>query len=126
MHMFLVRRLQKIYEKVQNMSNVLIPFVMKEWDFKNRNVQSLWNRLDSRDQEMFPFTMQNFDWQSYLENLVKGIRIYLLKDDMKTLERSKIKLNRFYYIHHSILILMLLLACWSLYSIYFAIFHETP
>lgn len=121
MHL-LICRLQKIYEKVQKMSNVLNPFLIKEWGFKNTNVQSLWSRLDSQDQEMFPFTMQNFDWHSYMDNYVKGIRIYLLKDDMKTLERSKVKCNRFYYIHHSILISMLFLACWSLYSVYSAIF----
>ncbi|OXU23345.1 hypothetical protein TSAR_015221, partial [Trichomalopsis sarcophagae] len=76
--------------------------------FKNTNVQNLWTRLDSQDKQLFPFTMQNFDWHSYLDNCMKGIRIYLLKDDMKTLESSKVKYNKFYYIHHSILISMFL------------------
>ncbi|OXU24630.1 hypothetical protein TSAR_006070 [Trichomalopsis sarcophagae] len=111
-------RLQKVYEKMDKLSNVLNTFCINEWSFKNTNVQNLWTRLDSQDKQLFPFTMQNFDWHSYLDNYMKGIRMYLLKDDMKTLESSKIKYNRLYYIHYSTLISISFLACWLMYCLY--------
>jgi fatty acyl-CoA reductase len=84
-----------MYEKMHKFSYVISPFCTNEWVFTNNNVRSLWQRLNSQDKLMFRFSMDNFDWNQYLDDYVKGIRIYLLKDDIKTLEASKIKWRRY-------------------------------
>ena len=69
-------------------------FCINEWRFDNKNVQCLWSRLDPHDQQIFPFTMKNFNWEKYIEDYVKGIRVYLLKDDLNSLKVSQIKYKR--------------------------------
>ena len=39
--------------------------------------------------------MKNFDWSSYMDDYVKGIRLYLLKDDLSSLEEAKRKCERY-------------------------------
>lgn len=87
-------RLVKMYEKINKFANVISYFTTREWKFTNDNVQDMFHRLDPRDRQMFYFSMQNFDWQAYFRNYMKGIRVYLLKDDLKTLENSRIKWRR--------------------------------
>lgn len=113
----MIFRLQKTYRKVAKLSETLKHFSLNEWNVKNTNIQDLWSRLDPRDQQMFRFTMQHFDWKMYLANYVKGIRIYLLKDDLSTLEKGKIKRDRFYWIQNSILIAGTFIVLWLFYKV---------
>ena len=87
-----------MYEKIHKFSGVISYFCVREWKFSNTNVQGMWSRLDPRDRQMFYFSMQNFDWQSYFRNYMKGIRVYLLKDDLKTLESSRARWKKLVYI----------------------------
>lgn len=87
-------RLLKMYEKIHKFASVISYFSTREWNFTNDNVQDMWHRLDPRDKQMFYFSMQNFDWQAYFSNYIKGIRVYLFKDDLKTLEQSRARWRR--------------------------------
>lgn len=59
--------------------------------FTNNNVQRLWKKLGRRDQEMFDFNMKTMDWEEYSHHYIKGMRLYLFKDDLSTLESAKKK-----------------------------------
>lgn len=54
----------------------------------------MWQRLNSKDQQLFKFSMANFDWKMYLQDYVKGIRLYIFKDELDNLESSKLKWKR--------------------------------
>lgn len=84
----------KVYQKVHKFTDVISHFCTREWTFTNGNVQSMWDRLDSKDQQIFRFNMKNFNWDQYFETYLKGIRVYLFKDDLSTLEQSKIRWKR--------------------------------
>lgn len=62
--------------------------------FTNSNVQQLWKKLGRRDQDMFDFNMKTMDWEEYSYHYIKGMRLYLFKDDLSTLESAKRKWRR--------------------------------
>lgn len=43
---------------------------------------------------MFDFNMQTMDWSAYMKTYIKGMRIYLFKDDLSTIESARRKWNR--------------------------------
>lgn len=57
------------------------------------NVKDMWQRLDPRDKDLFNFDMTEFNWEEYLELYVKGIRQYLLKDDLDSVNDTCVRLN---------------------------------
>lgn len=107
-------RLLKIYKKVHKFSNVISFFCTNEWIFTNNNVQKLWLKLEDNDQKLFDFNIKTLDWFEYLRYYIRGMRVYLMKDDLSTLEASKRKWNRFYWLHQ---LLKLFLAATALYFI---------
>ncbi|XP_014210800.1 fatty acyl-CoA reductase wat-like [Copidosoma floridanum] len=91
--------LMKMYGKIHKFANVISYFCTREWTFSNDNVRGMWHRLDPRDRQMFYFTMESFNWEQFFSNYIKGIRVYLFKDNLKTIAKSKLRWQRFYYMH---------------------------
>ncbi|XP_026467581.1 fatty acyl-CoA reductase wat-like [Ctenocephalides felis] len=112
-------RLLKAYKKIHKFSNVISFFCTNEWTFTNNNVQALWKKISPKDQEMFDFNMQTMDWSAYMKTYIKGMRIYLFKDDLSTIEAARRKWNRFYYLHQIVkltIALFILYGLWSVFS----------
>lgn len=65
--------------------------------FTNTNVQRLWKKIGKRDQELFDFNMKTMDWVEYSYHYIKGMRLYLFKDDLSTLESARKKWARYYF-----------------------------
>lgn len=86
--------MRKIIGKIINFCDVISFFSTGNWIFVNDNVQGMWQRLNSKDQQLFRFTMADFDWNAYLQNYVKGIRLYIFKDELDNLEDSRLKWKR--------------------------------
>lgn len=117
-------RLMKLYKKIHKFSSVISFFCTNEWVsvsrpiilyhiacmfilkfnfsqmFTNSNVQQLWRKLGRRDQDMFDFNMKTMDWEEYSYHYIKGMRLYLFKDDLSTLESAKRKWRRYYFFYH--------------------------
>ncbi|XP_058809405.1 fatty acyl-CoA reductase wat-like [Phymastichus coffea] len=115
-------RLLKMYEKIHKFIGVISYFSTNQWEFTNNNVQDMWTRMDPRDRQMFYFTMQNFDWHEYFKNYVKGIRVYLFKDDLKTLEASKKKWQKLYWMHQIVKGLVTTFGFWFLWHLVSTVF----
>jgi fatty acyl-CoA reductase len=64
-------------------------FVEKDWLFHDTNVQSLLEQLTPEDRDIFYFDIKQLIWASYLERCVKGVRQYILKDDLSTLPEAR-------------------------------------
>ena len=50
--------------------------------------------MNSVDKEIFCVNVQNLDWDEYFYQYVRGLRLYLLKDPMNTLEASRKKFRK--------------------------------
>jgi len=69
-------------------------YIRRSINNSNDNVEKMWNCLNKEDQQLFTFQMKELDWSKYLVNHYKGIRLYLLKEDDSTLERSRVRYKR--------------------------------
>lgn len=50
--------------------------------------------MTPRDKEIFYFDFSDFDWLAYSKNYLKGMRVYVIKDDMSTLPEGQKKARR--------------------------------
>ncbi|KAJ9594172.1 hypothetical protein L9F63_014428, partial [Diploptera punctata] len=91
--------LVKIYKKINKFSDVISYFSTRDWKFTNDNVQLLWKKMDKGDRNLFDFNMDELDWEQYFHGYVRGVRIYLIKDELSTIPQAKIKYQRFVWIH---------------------------
>ncbi|XP_075233619.1 fatty acyl-CoA reductase wat-like isoform X2 [Lycorma delicatula] len=83
------KRLVKISENVDKFTQLISYFCKRQWDFSNKNTQHLWKSLDQKDKEIFPFNVEDINWEEYFYNYMRGIRQYLLKDDLSTIPAAK-------------------------------------
>lgn len=87
--------LLKIYKKINKFSDVIAYFGTRSWDFKNNNVQTLWRSLDPKDKELFFFDISQLDWDKYFYSYIRGVRLYLVKEDPSTIPQGLKKLRRY-------------------------------
>lgn len=87
-------QLLKVYKKIHKFSDVISFFCTNEWLFTNDNVQRLWRRLPAADQRLFDFDMRGMDWVEYSFHYIKGMRLYLFKDDLSTVPAARRKWRR--------------------------------
>lgn len=87
-------QLLKVYKKIHKFSDVISFFCTNEWMFTNNNVQQLWTRLTDVDQRLFDFNMKQMDWIEYSHHYIKGMRLYLFKDDLSTVPSARRQWNR--------------------------------
>ncbi|XP_032686166.1 fatty acyl-CoA reductase 1-like isoform X4 [Odontomachus brunneus] len=85
------QRLWKLYNMIHKYQDGISYFVMHNWTHSEDNIQAMWRRMDENEKFLFDFNMKGFDWPKYLDDHFKGMRLYLLKDDLSTLEDSRIK-----------------------------------
>ncbi|KAK2586495.1 hypothetical protein KPH14_011393 [Odynerus spinipes] len=111
-------RLWKTYEKVHKFCDVITFFCIRDWTFDNNNVQAMWQRLNSKDKRLFRFTMANFDWQIYFKNYIRGIRLYIFKDELDNLESSKMRYRRLYWMHQILKTFVFVGGIWVMWNIF--------
>ncbi|XP_034942280.1 fatty acyl-CoA reductase wat-like isoform X2 [Chelonus insularis] len=115
-------RMVKAVTKVQKFLSVIQPFSLKNWTFDNKNIQALWKQLEQEDKKNFKFSLSHFDWKHYLRNHILGVRLYLFKEDLSTLEVARKRLNRLHLIHIGVQIftyLLVLYLIWKMFTIFF-------
>jgi len=74
---------------------VISYFSTRDWKFTNKNVQDLWQKLDEDDKKLFDFNIDELDWDRYFYSYVRGIRLYLLKDDFSTIPQALARYTRY-------------------------------
>ncbi|KAF5281903.1 hypothetical protein FQR65_LT14487 [Abscondita terminalis] len=76
-------------------------FALNEWNFHTSTVGDLVSAVkNAQDGDNFNVELSKangFDWGPYIKTYLLGIRKYILKDDMSSLNRAKAKLNRLYW-----------------------------
>ncbi|EDW81109.2 uncharacterized protein Dwil_GK11197 [Drosophila willistoni] len=94
-------RMLKLYDKVHKNIVILSPFTIKSWGFESDNAVKLWQSLTPRDKVLFEFNMRDLDWDNYFLNALRGMRIYMGKEDPgeESIKRGQAVLNRFLTLH---------------------------
>lgn len=87
-------RLLKTYKKIHKFANVISFFCTNKWKFTNDNVQELWRNLNDEDKKLFYFDMESLDWEEYISEYMKGMRVYLFKDELNNAPAARKKWQR--------------------------------
>ncbi|XP_015189578.1 PREDICTED: putative fatty acyl-CoA reductase CG8306 [Polistes dominula] len=93
-----------------------------EWEFTNDNVLKLWDKLSVVDKSHFFFNVADIDWECFTNNFVRGIRVFVYKDPMDTLEESKPFYRRLIIAHYTLKWFFYVLILWFLYSLLYSLF----
>lgn len=88
-------RLLKVYKKIHKFMDVLNYFATQEWVFTNDRLHALMAKLTFKDREYFYCDIRDVDWNVYFETYILGIRIYLLKDPLDTLQQARDKWQKY-------------------------------
>lgn len=89
----------KKYTKIHNFVRVLSYFTNKDWEYKNDHVIQLWTKMTSKDKCLFNFDISTLNWNDYFKHYMKGIRVYLFKDELKNLQTAQNRYQRLYWLH---------------------------
>jgi alcohol-forming fatty acyl-CoA reductase len=81
--------LVKVQRKVSQGLKVIQYYTTKSWLFKNDHMKALANSLSDSDRERFYFDIKQVDLAIFLENYLKGIRLYVLKEQPDTLPQAR-------------------------------------
>lgn len=81
--------IMKLSQKAKKLSQLTTFFTTRQWKFHNDNVRRLWDSLGSADRQLFPFSFSDHKWDSFIEDYMLGIRLYVLKDDTSKLGMAR-------------------------------------
>lgn len=73
---------------------VISYFSSQEWNFRSDENQALFKKLNQVDRKKFDFDLNNLDWEDFMHYHVRGIRYFVFKDTMDTIEAGKIHYRR--------------------------------
>lgn len=87
-------RLINAYKKIHKFETVISYFSSQEWQFRNDAVIKLWNRMSLSDRQIFNFNLSDLDWKSCIDALIPGVRVYVAKDPLNTIEQGNAKYRK--------------------------------
>lgn len=95
MRLFLSFRMVKIVKRFQRAAETGEFFAMNEWKFYNDNMMELLKFVTaSGDCNKFNIDFKSLDWDTYMHKYMLGIRKYILRDDLDTLNNARSRLSR--------------------------------
>ncbi|XP_077270693.1 fatty acyl-CoA reductase wat-like isoform X1 [Temnothorax americanus] len=109
--------LVKAYKKIDKFSSVISHFSTRQWRFSNDAVVKLWSRVNPADRQIFNFNIDNLSWDSYLRHMIPGMRVYIVKDPMSTLDQGREKYRKLKIAHYTLLTVITILLVWGVISL---------
>ncbi|XP_054709423.1 fatty acyl-CoA reductase 1-like [Uloborus diversus] len=91
-------RFVNMYHRIHGVMNHLQYYTNRKFFFLTRNMRKLVEDMEPADAEIFPIDQNKLDWEEYMKNYVLGVRRYYLKESDSTLESSRRKMMRYYYL----------------------------
>jgi len=118
----------KLCNKMLKAIDALEYFMIRNWTFHNTNVRSLYDALSPVDKDVFNFDISQMDWKDYFETYQLGIKQYILDEPADSLPEAKKSMNRLYWLH-CIVRLIMMYGAWCIVSsdtacvLYSSFFH---
>ncbi|XP_017781326.1 PREDICTED: putative fatty acyl-CoA reductase CG8306 isoform X2 [Nicrophorus vespilloides] len=81
--------LVKLHNNISSSLDRLSSFIFTEWKFHNDKTMALQKWLKPEDQKDFNLDISELLWIDYFEDLTKGARRYLNKENMKNIEAAR-------------------------------------
>ena len=100
------------------MAQVLSFFTTQEWEFQVGHFRQIESRLCPESRKEFNARMWELDWNQYMKDYVTGIRLYLAKEDPKTIPDALKKHRRFIIAHETIKAVFVILVAYLIFIIF--------
>ncbi|XP_063709198.1 fatty acyl-CoA reductase wat-like [Culicoides brevitarsis] len=124
-------RLSKVFTMMKKLSFALEHFVFNDWNFDDKNVTELWKKMSPADQKKFFFDMKQLNWTNYTNESLRGMRLYIAKDDPSTIPYALRRQKMFKVVHYVVtysikglvLYLFAIFLLWIYTSVIFPMFN---
>ncbi|XP_041971169.1 fatty acyl-CoA reductase wat-like isoform X2 [Aricia agestis] len=103
--------LRSTYTKLEKYLNVLSYFGKRDWVFHNDGTRSLIHEMNETDRQVFDFDISKLDWNRYAVNYMSGVRLYVIKESVDTIDegiRKQRWLKLAHYFVLTVLVVMML------------------
>jgi len=89
-------RMMKMYRKIHDNMDLLYYFSSGIFSFETLNTDRLWEILSPVDKQLFEFSIKSLDWDDYILRLYKGLKIYLLNENLteESIKHAKKDMDR--------------------------------
>ncbi|CAB3379948.1 Hypothetical predicted protein [Cloeon dipterum] len=87
----------KICQKTMRSANAGEFFATHQWNFAASLMEKLAAHQTELDRKLFPVNVRTINWEQYINTYVIGIRKFILKDDMSSLNRARSRLKKLYW-----------------------------
>jgi alcohol-forming fatty acyl-CoA reductase len=94
---FMFNSLSRLQHRIIYGISVLYHFTTTDYTFNSSKLKQLFDELDEDDKRIFNFDHNTIDWNSSTHEYVKGIRKYLLKEEIETIPKAQEKLRNLFY-----------------------------
>lgn len=85
----------KVQQKIQTAIKAISYFITNEWTFASGNIVKMQTMLSEADKKIFDIDTTKIQWEPYMENYVKGVRKYILKEDDKDLPKARQHMRKY-------------------------------
>uniref|UniRef100_A0A0A1XFL8 Fatty acyl-CoA reductase n=2 Tax=Zeugodacus cucurbitae TaxID=28588 RepID=A0A0A1XFL8_ZEUCU len=109
-------RMLKIYRKIHKFCSVMEYFSSNDFKFDNDNVRTLSSKLEGADKQLFGFDMRHLDWKELFRVSLVGLRLYVVKDDPRSVPESIKRHARLKVLHYATLFIVYSLVLALLYK----------
>ncbi|XP_035789764.1 fatty acyl-CoA reductase wat-like [Anopheles albimanus] len=96
----------RLYQKVHRFSAVLRFFTNNEWRFRGDRMRTVLNALTADDQRYFPCDPKAIPWNEFLDDQIKGLRVYMMRDPMESLKWTLPRHRKRMLAHRCLLVLI--------------------
>ncbi|GJQ86870.1 hypothetical protein Trydic_g13283, partial [Trypoxylus dichotomus] len=100
------------------MTNDLSYFTTKDFTFLSKRMHYLLERMTPEDKKLFFCDLRQLQWEEFFKTYFLGMRIYVLRDPIKTAKAARIKLRKLYLMSKIYKIFLTLLLSLLLYYIF--------
>lgn len=99
----------KLTKRMHKATKTLEYFTLNEWRWTDEHTVGLCNQITDQDRQLFNFDISQVNWHAYLEDYVKGVRQFVLKEADSTLPESRNRLNRLFWLDKAVQMILFLL-----------------
>lgn len=95
-------KLKKMSKKINGMITVFDFFMRGDWHYENKKIYKLINMMSEEERKEFHCDSKGFDWAPYLEDYLKGMVIFVLKEDKIAPEfkMTQVMIKNYTYFDH--------------------------
>ncbi|XP_060823548.1 putative fatty acyl-CoA reductase CG5065 [Bombus pascuorum] len=95
-------KMMKFSKYYDTMSTVTHYFSIRQWSFKTDNVMDMMKEVKTlKDSDIVELDLQDMDWDKYIRLCIIGIKKFIFKEDLKSLDAARRRLSIFYWLHQT-------------------------